>query len=299
MAPIMRSPAGSSRGVPPPSSAPGGRCSSAISTSIAASPAPSWSAIRSAASRCPAAEPRRAAGNTCRTSCSRGWWRKTPCGADSPRKMKLTETGAIPLSRNDSVYQGGTRRPRRVFRRQSSKPARDGGLHRLAPRLLWEEPGSLHRYGLADLAGGVLENDVGEHGGVRFVRQVRTEADADVEGLVDVQVDGWAELVHGLAFQADEEREGVAMLFDANAPGHDADKAVRAGAAGPAASSDAKFQALDPGALRRTLRQVDHAETVHGGDGLLGIVIEVLANDEDRLAVAKTVRVRIHDVGRE
>ena len=46
-----------------------------------------------------------------------------------------------------------------------------------------------------DLAGGVLENDIGEHGSIGLVRQVRAEADADVEGPVEAQVDGWAELV--------------------------------------------------------------------------------------------------------
>ena len=57
---------------------------------------------------------------------------------------------------------------------------------------------------LVDLAGGVLENDVGEHSSIGLVRQVRAEADADVEGPVEAQVDGWAELVHRFAFQADE-----------------------------------------------------------------------------------------------
>jgi hypothetical protein len=101
------------------------------------------------------------------------------------------------------------------------------------------------------------------------------------------------------AFQADEEGEGVAVLFDANALGHNVDEAVRTGAAGTAAASDAILHVLDAGAFLRTLRQVDHAETVEGGDGLHGIVIEVLANDEDCLAVAVAVGVRVGDVGRE
>ena len=79
----------------------------------------------------------------------------------------------------------------------------------------------------------------------------------------------------------------------------DADQAVGAGAAGKAAAADAILHVLDADALLRTLRQVDHAETVQGGDGLLGIVIEILANDEDGLAVAVAVRVRERDVGRE
>jgi hypothetical protein len=105
--------------------------------------------------------------------------------------------------------------------------------------------------------------------------------------------------VHRFAFQADEEREGVAVLFDADALGHDGDEAVGTGAAGTAAAPDAILHVLDADALLGTLRQVDHAETVQGGDGLLGIVIQVLANDEDGLAVAVAVRVRVRDVGRE
>src|ERR1019366_6687277 len=152
---------------------------------------------------------------------------------------------------------------------------------------------------LVDLAGGVLENDIGEHDSIGLVRQVRAEADADVEGPVEAQVDGWAELVHRFAFEADEEREGGAVLFDADALGHNVDEAVRTGAAGTAAAPDAILHVGDADALPRTLGKVDHAETVEGGDGLLGIVIEVLANDEDCLAVAVAVRVGVRDVGRE
>jgi len=72
------------------------------------------------------------------------------------------------------------------------------------------------------LAGGVLERDLGEHSRVGLVRHVRAEADPDVEGPVDLQLGGRTNLVHGFAFQADEERKGVAVLFDANARGHGA-----------------------------------------------------------------------------
>src|SRR5436305_8183049 len=44
--------------------------------------------------------------------------------------------------------------------------------------------------------------------------------------------------------------------------------------------------------------QVDHAETVQGDKGLLGIILEVLANDEYCLAVTEATRVRVRDVGR-
>ncbi len=72
---------------------------------------------------------------------------------------------------------------------------------------------------LVDLAGGVLEYDIGEQGRVGLVRHVRAEADADVERPVDAQVGRGADLAHGFAFQADEESKGVAVLFDADARG--------------------------------------------------------------------------------
>ena len=57
---------------------------------------------------------------------------------------------------------------------------------------------------LADLARGVLKDNVGQNRGVGFVRQVRAEADAGIERPVDVQMDGRPELMHRLAFRADE-----------------------------------------------------------------------------------------------
>jgi hypothetical protein len=92
---------------------------------------------------------------------------------------------------------------------------------------------------LMDLAGGVLKHDIGEDSRIGLVWRVRAEADASVERPVDVQADGWAEPVHRCAFQADEEREEVAVLFDADALDRDADQAVGAGAAGAAAVPDA------------------------------------------------------------
>ena len=47
------------------------------------------------------------------------------------------------------------------------------------------------------------------------------------------------------------------------------------------------------------MRQVDHAETVQRGNGLLGIVIQVLPDDKECLAVSVAVRVRVTNVGRE
>src|ERR1700761_4384833 len=92
---------------------------------------------------------------------------------------------------------------------------------------------------LVDLAGSVDEDDVGEDGGVGLVGGVGPEADAGVERLGKMQRDGWAELVHGLAFEGDEESEVVAALFDADALGGDGHKRVGGLAAGTAAAADA------------------------------------------------------------
>jgi len=58
-----------------------------------------------------------------------------------------------------------------------------------------------------DLAGGVFEDDVREYCGVGLVGQVRAEADTGVDGTIEVQLDGWAELMHRLALEAEEEDE--------------------------------------------------------------------------------------------
>jgi len=100
-----------------------------------------------------------------------------------------------------------------------------------------------------DLAGGVFENHFGEDGGVGFIGQVGAEAYAYVEGSVDAQVDGWAELVHGFAFEAHVEGERVAVFFDADAFRHHVDEAVWAGAAGAAAASDAILHIFDADVL--------------------------------------------------
>jgi len=60
---------------------------------------------------------------------------------------------------------------------------------------------------LLGLAGGVFEHDIGHHSGIGFIWHVGAEADADVKGAIEMQVDGWAEWVHGLTFQAHEECE--------------------------------------------------------------------------------------------
>ena len=141
---------------------------------------------------------------------------------------------------------------------------------------------------LADLARGVFQNNIGEYCRIGLIRQVRAEADAGVEGSVEVQVDGWAELVHRLALQAYEEGEGVAVFLDADALGEDRDEAVRAGATRTAAAAHAKLHVFDADVLLHTLPQLDHARAVQRGDGLLGIILEILANDEHCLAIPIT-----------
>ena len=98
-----------------------------------------------------------------------------------------------------------------------------------------------------EFAGGVLQHYIRENGGVGFVGQVRAEADADVEGFVEMEGDGWAELMHGFSFEAEEDGEVVAALFDADAFGNDGDEGVGAGAAGAAAASYAEFEVFDAG----------------------------------------------------
>src|SRR5882757_4534005 len=153
--------------------------------------------------------------------------------------------------------------------------------------------------GLVDLAGGVFEDDVREHCGVCLVGQVRAEADTGVEGTVEMQLDGWAELMHRLALEAEEDGEGVASFFDADAFGDDGREGVGAGAAGTAAACDAELHVLDAGVFFGAPGEVDHAGSVQSYDGLFGVVVEVLANDEECLAVAVAVGVREGDVGCE
>jgi hypothetical protein len=53
---------------------------------------------------------------------------------------------------------------------------------------------------LANLAGGVLEDNVGNYRRVGFVRHVGAKADADIKRSVKVEVHGGADLVHRFAF---------------------------------------------------------------------------------------------------
>src|ERR1700720_3104603 len=127
-------------------------------------------------------------------------------------------------------------------------------------------------YRLVDLAGGVFEDDVREQCGVCLVGQVRAEADAGVEGTVEMQLDGRAELMHQLALEAEEDGEGVAAFFDADAFGDDGDERVGTGAAGTAAASDAELHVLDACVFFGAPGEVGHAGSVQGYDGFFGVV---------------------------
>ncbi|MHB1743303.1 MAG: hypothetical protein ACYCPO_16985 [Acidobacteriaceae bacterium] len=118
---------------------------------------------------------------------------------------------------------------------------------------------------------------------------MRAEPDADIKRAVEVEMDRRAKLVHGLALQADEERDGVALLFNSDALRHDPGEAA----------SEAKLHIRHGGASGRTLRQVDHASPMLPGHGFLGVVLEVLANDQHSFAVAEALRVRERNVGGE
>src|ERR1035441_6189066 len=83
----------------------------------------------------------------------------------------------------------------------------DGADFRFArriTRLIWID--------LLHLACCVLQYTVGSDGRIRCGGLMRAEADADVEGSVEMQGDRGPELGHGLTLQAEEDGEGVAVL---------------------------------------------------------------------------------------
>jgi hypothetical protein len=63
-----------------------------------------------------------------------------------------------------------------------------------------------------------------------------------------------------------------------------------------------RFEALgllDIGVFLRSLRQVDHPGAMQCRHCFLGIILKVLANDQDGFAVIVTIRVRESNIGRE
>src|ERR1700679_2086654 len=99
--------------------------------------------------------------------------------------------------------------------------------------------------GLMYVACGVFKDDVRQHRRIHRFRQVRAEADADVERPVEMEFDWRAKLMHGLAVEADEERKLVTVFFNTDALGDDGDEAVRRLAAWTAAATEAELHVCD------------------------------------------------------
>src|SRR5260370_23083929 len=80
------------------------------------------------------------------------------------------------------------------------------------------------------------------------------------------------------------------MLFDSDALGHEAGRKY---------APDAILHILDGGAFLFALCQVNHARTVLPGHNFLGIVIEMLPNNQDYLAIVWGAGDRKGGVARE
>jgi hypothetical protein len=120
---------------------------------------------------------------------------------------------------------------------------------------------------------GLLEDDVGEDGFLDFVGVVGTEADADVEGLFEMELDAGADLmergVGRIGSGGEIQGEGVAAFFDA--------EAVR--------GSYVEFDAFGDSALGAAKLQRGQADAVLGRVDVGGGGVEGLANDEDGFAM--------------
>jgi hypothetical protein len=89
--------------------------------------------------------------------------------------------------------------------------------------------------------------------------------------------------------QADEDCDRIATLFNPDSLRFDPGESA----------SEAKLRVLHGGTFVGTPCQVDHAHPMLADHGFLGIIIETLANDQDRLAVAVALRVWERDIGGE
>ena len=67
---------------------------------------------------------------------------------------------------------------------------------------------------------GILEHYIGEYGRVGRYWQMRTKANTDIEGTVEMQRRCRANLVHRFSVHADEKLEGVAVFLDAETDRH-------------------------------------------------------------------------------
>jgi hypothetical protein len=118
---------------------------------------------------------------------------------------------------------------------------------------------------------------------------MRAETQADIEGAVKVQVDRRTQLVHWLTLQAGDDRDGIPVLLNANPFGQHALQSA----------SEPVLHIRHHGASLRTLRKVDHAAAVLADHGLLGVVIQILANDQDDLSVVIALRIWKCSIGRK
>src|SRR5215472_1543866 len=121
----------------------------------------------------------------------------------------------------------------------------------------------------------VFEEDVGGEAGVYRGGQVGAEADAYVEGAVEVEGERGAELVHGLALEADKDGELVTALLDADALGEHVGELA----------AEAVGHVRHLRAFVCAPCDVSHAGAVLGDYGFFGVVVEALADDEDDFAV--------------
>ena len=111
---------------------------------------------------------------------------------------------------------------------------------------------------------------MGEDGFLDFVDVVRAEADADVEGLLEMELDAGADLVErGVGRRGEIQGEGVAAFFETKALGSGA---IQLDALGDSAGIAAILERGFAGAMR-------------GGVGVGRVSVEGLTNDEDGLAM--------------
>ncbi len=134
---------------------------------------------------------------------------------------------------------------------------------------------------------------------VHHVWQVGTETDADVEGAFDVEFERRAVLRHGFALEADEQRERVSALLDADSFGEVVDQRVRARALRTSTAANTKLAILRERTLLGTLRELDHAEPMQRHYDLFGVVVETLAYHQHRFSIAVALGIRERDIGGE
>ncbi len=117
---------------------------------------------------------------------------------------------------------------------------------------------------------------------------MRAEANTEVKRSVKVERNWWAELMHGLSPHADIQGNGVTMFFNANASDFKISRTV--GIAGRESNrSHAIFEILEAVASFRAPCQMDHAGTMLASHRFLRIIVQVLTNHEDCLAVVETL----------